>query len=148
MRTVGQIWLNKKSTSPSPLLPSWNMPLSSLTYLNLKNKAKMNWMINSSKRKHYFPNILYQIVKLQHGLFSPHLISCWAGEQLETQIWLQILDPSSPTLLLTNMQRALSRQSVEADNIQLILGEHRQAHKSIWKILTYNVQLDCPNKIS
>lgn len=107
------------------LFPSWNIPLFSLTFtFEKESQNELNKQL-IRKRKQYFLNILYQKVKFWYGLFSrlfDFLLSQWTIRNSE--IWLQILDTRSSTLLLTNLQCALHR-STEADNMQLILDKHR-----------------------
>lgn len=107
--------LKKKSQPPFHFS---HLGTSHFLNLNLKNKAKVNWVLSSSKGKHYFLNMLYQRVKFWHGLFFP---SWWTIRNSE--IWLQILDITSPTLLLINLPPALHQR--KSRDTQLTLGEHK-----------------------
>lgn len=94
----------------------------------------MKWIISSSKRKHYFQNILYQRAKFWHGLPPTDLISHWAGEELETlkadyKSWTQ----AHPHCSWRIYNMLFTSQIAETDNIWVSTDRHTSLYERIWR---------------
>lgn len=96
-----------------------------------QNQKKL--VTNSSKRKQYFLNILYQRVKFWHGLFPPtqfpaETVNNMKFWNLTKNLWHKQHKLTHTALDEPTTNVFFSRQSAEADNMRLILGEHRYRH--------------------
>lgn len=76
-------WLNERSTITVPLFPSRYIPLSPLTF-KLEKQSQNELDNKLIKKKALLSECSVSKSKILACAFFPHLISSWAGEQLET----------------------------------------------------------------